>query len=90
MSLVKSSSGRIVGGSRGRLRASATLLDSNQEPGLEPGGSGVGLGDGAGQGLVVHVDDHPLSLDVVLELLDRGGDGQKFPVEGGVPGLGVG
>ena len=29
-------------------------------------------------------------LDVVLELLDRGGNGQELPVEGGVSGLGVG
>lgn len=55
-----------------------------------PGGSGVGLGDGAGQGLVVRVDDQAPPLDVVLELLDRGGYGQELPVEGGVPGLGVG
>ena len=60
MLLVKSSSGTGVGGSGGRLRASATLLDSpdvagvlrdEQEVSLSsqgPGGSGVGLGDGAG------------------------------------------
>lgn len=55
-----------------------------------PGGSGVGLGDGAGQGLVVRVDDQAPPLDVMLELLDCGSNGQELPVEGGVPGLGVG
>ena len=39
---------------------------------------------------MVSVDDKPPPFDVVLELLDRGGDGQELPVEGGVPGLGVG
>ena len=50
-----------------------------------PGGDGVGLGDGAGQGLVICIDNKP-----VLELLDRGSHGQELPVEGGVQGLGVG
>ena len=49
----------------------------------------MGLGDGAGQGLVVGVDDKPPPFDVVLEILDRGGYGQELPVEGGVSGLGV-
>ena len=50
----------------------------------------MGLCDGAGEWLVIRVDDHPLSFDVMLELLDCGGNGQELPVEGGVPGLGVG
>ena len=50
----------------------------------------MGLGDGAGQGLVVRVDDQAPPLNVMLELLDRSGNDQELPVEGGVPGLGVG
>ena len=53
-----------------------------------PGGGGVGLGDRDSQGLMVRVDNKPPPLDVVLELLDRGRDGQELPIEGGVPGLG--
>ena len=50
----------------------------------------MGLGDGAGEGLVVRVDYHPPSRDEVLELPDGSGDRQELPVKGGVPGLGVG
>ena len=55
-----------------------------------PSGSGVGLGDRAGQGLVISVCYHLPPLDEVLELPDRGGNGQELAVQGGVPGLGVG
>ena len=71
----------------------AGVLRDEQEMSLSsqgPVGSGVGLGDGAGQGLVISVYDKPPPFDVVLELLDRGGYGQELPVEGGVPGLRVG
>ena len=54
-----------------------------------PSGSGVGLGDGTGQGFVISVYNHLPLLDEVLELPDGGGDSQELPVEGGVPGLGV-
>ena len=50
----------------------------------------MGLGDGAGERLVVRVDYHLPPLDEVLELPDGGGDGQELPIEGGVLGLGVG
>ena len=50
----------------------------------------MGLGDGAGERLVVCVDYQPPPLDVVLELPDCGGDGQELPIKGGVPGLRVG
>ena len=56
----------------GELRDEEKVSLSSQGP----GGGGVGLGDGAGEGLVVSVDNQLPPFDVVLELLDRGGDGQ--------------
>ena len=50
-----------------------------------PGGGGVGLHDGAGEGLVVCVDDQLPALDEVLELLDRHGHGQKLAGNGRIP-----
>ena len=52
-----------------------------------PGGGGVGLCDGVGQGFVIGVDDQFPALDEVLELPDHRSHGQ---VEGGIPRLRVG
>ena len=69
----------------------AGVLRDEQEVSLSSQGpGGMGLGDGAGQGLVVRVDDQAPPLDVVLELLDRSGYSQELPVKSGVSGLGVG
>ena len=101
ISLIKSSSTRGVGGPEGvsnLVGLTGDVPDVGGELGNEkevslsprgPGGCGVGLGDGAGEGLVVHVDYHLPPLDEVLKLLDRGEDGQELSVEGGrrVPGV---
>ena len=47
-----------------------------------PGGGGVGLRDGAGEGLVVGVDDQFPALYKVLELLDRHSHRQELAIEG--------
>ena len=47
-----------------------------------PGGCGVGLGDGAGEGFVVGEDDEFPALDRVLKLLHGSGHSEEFTVEG--------
>ena len=54
-----------------------------------PGRSGVGLGDGAGQGLMVGVYYQAPPFDLVSKLLDSGRYGEEFPIEGRIAGLGV-
>ena len=49
-----------------------------------PSVSGVGLGDGIGQGFVISIYNHLPPLEV-LELPDSGGDGRELAFEGGVP-----
>ena len=46
-----------------------------------PGGCGVGLVYGAGEGFVVHKDDEFPALDGVLKLLYVRGQGEEFAVE---------
>ena len=43
-----------------------------------PGGGGVGLHDGAGEGLVVCIDDQFTALNEVLELHDGGRDSKEL------------
>ena len=50
----------------------------------ESGGGGVGLRDGAGEGLVVHVDDQLPALYVVLKLPDECSLGEELAIEGGI------
>ena len=99
ISLVKSSSTRGVGGSGGWLRASATLLDSpatclmsqvnwlmnrrwrsacKDQVEVE-----CALVRELVKGFVISVYNHLPPFDEVLELPDRGGDGQELPFEGG-------
>ena len=46
-----------------------------------PGGRGVELGDGAGEGFVVCIDDKFPALDEVLKLPYRRSHGEEFAVE---------
>ena len=50
-----------------------------------PGGGGVGLHDGAREGLVVCVDDQLPALEEVLELPDRRSQGQELAIKGRIP-----
>ena len=49
---------------------------------LGPGGSGVGLGDGAGEGLVVHEEVEFPALNGVLKLLHGRKDGKECSIKG--------
>ena len=58
-------------------------LANEEEVALSPqgtGGDGVGLRDGAGEGLVVHVDDQLPALVEVLELPDKRGHREELAV----------
>ena len=49
---------------------------------------GVGLRDGAGEGLVVHVDDQLPALDEVLKLLDGRSHGEEHGIKSRIPNSG--
>ena len=54
-----------------------------------PGGGRVGLVHGAHEGFMVSIYNDLALLDGVLELLDRGSNGEELLVEGCIAGLHV-